>query len=506
MWKKEALVVTLLFVWGFLLRLPSFFPATINWDESTFIIIGQGILDRLLPYDAVWENKPPLVFVFFAAAIAFFGKTIFAVRFAGYLWVTAAAYLTYRAAFSLTCERIASLSAALLSLTATSLISPGVMSECIALVPLVGTLVLLLRTELKPASCVFAGLLMGTAIMLRTNLVYLAALLAFYIVLIPPTLSPRVMAARGSAYAAGVITVVLLTAIPYLIQGRFQLWFNSVFFIPLHYSRTLRSMQNAQQLIAESFGISPYAPFNLPMFLVSSLLWAGALLGICSCFWWREFAPSYRRKMSVLATFLLGSAISVFLTGQPYKHYLIQLVPWQAILLAVAMTRKLMDYRFAQPAVALSTIAMLVAAVIFAFPGYLGLFQRIEAGQDLAYGPEYSVYAFLKKEDADKQSVFLLSDIIVYWFLGQYPPTRLSAHPSNIGKQNLVALVEGREATCEGEMLRILASRPAFIVKTKSTWYLDPDSEVTRLLDSAIASDYVLASVIANREIYRRKD
>jgi hypothetical protein len=31
--------------------LPFFFPDTIDWDESTLIIMGQGILDGYLPYD-----------------------------------------------------------------------------------------------------------------------------------------------------------------------------------------------------------------------------------------------------------------------------------------------------------------------------------------------------------------------------------------------------------------------------------------------------------------------
>jgi len=135
---REIAIVAVIFVWACLWRLPFFFPAAVDWDESGFIIMGQGILDGLLPYDALWEMKPPLVYAFFAAAIGIFGKTIVAVRFAGCLWMTIAAYLTYRSAYVITLETKVSLAAAALLVAATSVLAPSVMAECLALVPLVG--------------------------------------------------------------------------------------------------------------------------------------------------------------------------------------------------------------------------------------------------------------------------------------------------------------------------------------------------------------------------------
>ena len=101
--------------------------------------------------------------------------------------------------------------------------------------------------------------------------------------------------------------------------------------------------------------------------------------------------------------------------------------------------------------------------------------------------------------------MFLLSDHIVYWFIGQYPPTRLSTHPPNITKQYLVAAVEGPDATPEVELNKILSTRPAFIVKNKDLWYLTEGEPITRLLTRTLKSNYFLANVINGREIYRFK-
>src|SRR5262249_4537460 len=241
---QEVLVVTLLLIWALFIRLPFFFPATLDWDESGFIIMGQGILDGLLPYDALWEIKPPLVYAFFAAAISLFGKTIVSVRLAGCLWVTAAAYLTYRSAYALTSERRASIAAAVLFITATSLLSPEIMSETLALVPLIGALLLLLTTERTGSACLFAGVLMGTAGMFRINLAYLALLVGLYIVLCPPLASIPRSVLRGLIHAAGGMIVIFATAIPYLMQDRLELWFNSLFLFPLNFSSTRRSFAN----------------------------------------------------------------------------------------------------------------------------------------------------------------------------------------------------------------------------------------------------------------------
>ena len=53
-----------LFLFGVALfiRFPFFFRDIIDHDESTFIFIGNSIADGYLPYDYLWDLKPPLLF------------------------------------------------------------------------------------------------------------------------------------------------------------------------------------------------------------------------------------------------------------------------------------------------------------------------------------------------------------------------------------------------------------------------------------------------------------
>jgi 4-amino-4-deoxy-L-arabinose transferase-like glycosyltransferase len=168
----ESSVIAALAAIALIVRLPEFFPAVVNLDESTFIIMGQSILDGFLPY-TVWDPKPPYLFLFFAGAIALFGKTIVSVRLAGYLWLTIAAFLTYLSAYKITGERCASLFSAILLIVAASVLDVSeVNSQIIALVPLVAALLLLISGLKGKLESFCTGLLMGTAAMFRFNLGY----------------------------------------------------------------------------------------------------------------------------------------------------------------------------------------------------------------------------------------------------------------------------------------------------------------------------------------------
>src|SRR5262245_48044092 len=59
---SEFAIIVVLVGWALLSRLPFFFSSQMDWDESTFILMGQGILYSALPYDKLWDFKAPLAF------------------------------------------------------------------------------------------------------------------------------------------------------------------------------------------------------------------------------------------------------------------------------------------------------------------------------------------------------------------------------------------------------------------------------------------------------------
>ena len=87
-----------LFLATLFIRFPFFFRDYIDKDESTFILMGQSIADGHLPYDHLWDLKPPLLFYFFALVEKVFPHSFVAIRFMGVVVVFLSAILLLKIA------------------------------------------------------------------------------------------------------------------------------------------------------------------------------------------------------------------------------------------------------------------------------------------------------------------------------------------------------------------------------------------------------------------------
>ena len=64
-------VASYLLLLAIIVRLPFFFKDVIDWDESTYILMGQSVLDGHLPYTELWDLKPPGAFLIYAVSMLF---------------------------------------------------------------------------------------------------------------------------------------------------------------------------------------------------------------------------------------------------------------------------------------------------------------------------------------------------------------------------------------------------------------------------------------------------
>jgi hypothetical protein len=78
LWKSLGLLLLALWVIG--VRYRSFDLGVSEPDESLFILIGQAWLSGHLPYVAIWDVKPPGLFLIFAIAQWLVGPGILAAR------------------------------------------------------------------------------------------------------------------------------------------------------------------------------------------------------------------------------------------------------------------------------------------------------------------------------------------------------------------------------------------------------------------------------------------
>lgn len=99
LWLFMALELTAVVLW-----LPSIlWPITFSWDESTFYLVAQSLLQGELPYTTTFENKSPLGLVFQSVAIAVVGTSPTGMRLIAALILGATAFLLVSSAP--TCKR-----------------------------------------------------------------------------------------------------------------------------------------------------------------------------------------------------------------------------------------------------------------------------------------------------------------------------------------------------------------------------------------------------------------
>jgi len=499
---QDLLVVLLLFIWLLVLRAPFFAIPTIDADESTFIIVGQGILDGFLPYVKLWENKPPLVFSFFAAAIAIFGKSIPAIRFAGCLWLVAGSYFVFCCVRALTHDRLLSFATAMFAATIISLMSMWVSSELLAFTPLIAAQLVLFHHQEKLTKFYCCGLLIGIAGMFRTNLAYVAAFIGLYIALFGLIFwSIRETAARLGLYVVGGFTVIAFTATPYAITGQLDMWFKSVFLAPWHFESERFSYSNILIPIIAASRISYWPTPQVTSGFVAVTLWAGAAVGVLSGLFLRK-----QNNARINLVFFGGIVTSILLTGQFFPHHNIQLVPW--MLMSAAIGLNLVPLSNRRSMIVVGILLLVSAHAIFSLgPKYADLQSKIVKNEDIFSSPEMELASFLRHENAQQHPIYLVDQHIVYWLVGQHPLTRMSTHPSTIVKPAFIEAIEGPKSTPEGEMKKILAAKPEFIIKpTREIWYfLHSAPKISEILNQALSREYYLLRVLGGREIYRKK-
>jgi 4-amino-4-deoxy-L-arabinose transferase-like glycosyltransferase len=491
-----------------LMRLPFFFPAVIDWDESTLILLGQSILDGHLPYLKLWDNKPPLAFFSFALFIKMLGESIFAMRLAGTVCVVLVAYICCWVGETIWPRRQAGLVAGLLSISVISVAPSGqaTMTETVALVPLMGALWILATRRLNLWELAGAGALLAVTALIRMNLLYVSLAVGIVILAVDfyKKRSWSQKANRQLAFVLGHCAVGLPVLLPYLYVGQLaQLWRGAVL-APLAYANSRSSLaqafaqhgENMLELMEGSYG------------LLWSLSWGAALLGVIGVtVYWRQWSRSQRQAAGMTVVFSGAIALSILKSGATHGHYLIQLVPCVGLLAAVFFGAFMRSRKWQLAMIGLVILAIAAAAYPLTNVGYRTLIARIKADQAvLATGDVYDIADYLNRNRMADQPVYLMSDHIIYWFIDSEPMTKCTSHPSAIGKPYILPYcAEQPGGNMNSEMVRLLAQKPEFIVKYEGKpWYLHNKDEAWHLLRRTLEKNYRLIQVIHGREIYKR--
>lgn len=355
-WKSitDSIPLALICLLPILLYLP-FMSAPFERDEGVYATIADGMLKGQVPYRDLFDNKPPIVFVWYAVGFLLFGEQVAAPRIVAAVLLSITTLSLYAQVRMLFPRGVAYLAAALFALsTGLPYVALHANTEAYMLLPLVLSL-LAFTTAIKTSrlrwflvSGIFGGLAILTKQVAVWNLLALGGMALWWSWRKSGggwrALLPSLCLGGGSALAIAVV------ALPWAYSGAL----GDFFYATVAYNyKYVGMVSNAQRL----FLLKRTVLFFLFFSAVAAPLTIGALAGLLTLLRIRKPFGYY-----LLIIWALASAVGVATGGRFYPHYFLEIMPVLAILTAVVVYDRFRTRRFRPvPKVLLVAAALFVA-------------------------------------------------------------------------------------------------------------------------------------------------
>ena len=396
-----------LFATTFFIRFPFFFRDYIDRDESTFILIGKSITDGHLPYDFLWDLKPPLLFYVFGSVEWLFPDSLVAIRLFGVVIIFISAIVLMQIAKTLDLKNgfFIGLSYILLSSLFGSI--QGVMSEHVAIFFFLPGLLFFLKNKTF-INLLLSGILFGSALLCKLNLAYtLLALLLYYFAFYYRSNRLSSIIKNIIVTIAGVAIPFIFIAIPYILQDKLELFIDSVFMATLEYGHTTKIAPLYKLLIAG---------------------WV-IILGLFFSILALRFVEKEKKKQAgMFITMLAATIFTFYSSGTVNGHYLIQIFPFIAILflgftLRIELKKAYLWYG--------------LLALVLSFESlieYSRIIKQYDKNSTFYNGKAFITVDKLRSLGLDNKKIFFADHHIGYWLLNKYPLTKSVTHPSSLSR------------------------------------------------------------------------
>ena len=284
-----------------ILRLPSLFEPYWYGDEGIYLSLGQGIRHGLLLYQQIHDNKPPTLYY-----LAAFVHTVFGFRLILALLMIPTIYFFNRLAKRFLKPRLATFSTFFfLILSSIPLIEGNIANaEVFMLLPTILAFYIFLHSDSKK-SLIFSGLLLGLAFTIKVPVAVEFAFLCLWLFIFSKQKIKKIF-----VFGLSFIFPILLYLIYFLLKGAFLPFLSAAL------------LQNFGYLSSWALGThqASVSSSGLPLRALIMLL----------C--WLAFYFFYRKKfLNKNSLFLLcwfvATLFATLLSGRPYPHYLIELLP-----------------------------------------------------------------------------------------------------------------------------------------------------------------------------------
>lgn len=489
---RAALIVialaTLVFRLGFL------WPEQIDWDEWSFILMGNDVAQGHLPFVHLFDLKPPLLFFLMGGTIALFGKSLLAIRLLGTACVIIAASMVYLTGRRMIATWPALAGALITAALASASFGLATNTELPSIALLTTAMWRLTRTLLGATDAALAGALVSLAVLTRTNLALVALGLGLLLVAATVFRRSKVSPRAWWTFGVGGLLPVLLLMLPYGVAGALPTLKLALVDMPLAYSANQDGIVAVGISHATQFYYTAQkAPF---LFLPPVLLaLAGAAFGLRAFFLSGETACGW--PLAVAFTMTLAVTASLLIGGIAFPHYWLQLMPFVGLFAGLGVARLSCTSRTMARAAgalaALPLVAGLVASLV-ALPANIA---APHSAQQAA--------AYIRATGGPKPQVWALHKHLVLWYLDAPQLSRAGVHPDGLARRVIIDALAKHGYVGPDELGRVMAMRPQFLVTDaggKGLAWVRADG---RPVDAWLAAHYRKDAQFGDVLVFRRR-
>ena len=296
----------------FLLRLPSLFEPYWYGDEGIYLALGQALRHGLLLFQQIHDNKPPTLY--YLAALA---QTVFGFRLLLFLVMIPTIYFFYRLAKNFLSPSLAKYSTLLfLVLTSIPLLEGNIANaEVFMLLPTILAVYIFYKyssfSGLPAKALVSIGLLLGFAFTIKVPVAFEAVFLGLWLLIFQKSKIKNLF-----IFSLSFLVPIFTYLVYFAIRGALQ---------PFLFAALL---QNFGYLSSWSTGSQQAAVASGGLFgrgIILLIIWA------FSFFLYHRQIIS--KNLFFLSAWFAAALFGALLSGRPYPHYLIQVLPPLCLLL-----------------------------------------------------------------------------------------------------------------------------------------------------------------------------
>lgn len=465
-WEKETRPLYILLAIVLLLRIPSLFEPYWYGDEAIYLTLGEGIRQGLVLYKEIFDHKPPAIYILAAAA-----GSVFWFRLILLFWHAATIVLFWKLAknFFGKNQRQVILSTYLFGiLTAIPLLEGNIAnSEIFMLGPTIAGFLILFSAKILDSRKLFlSGLLFSVAVLFKVPAVFdLLGLVVFWIAWAKIKDVSKVTK-NLFILGCGFLTPIVATAIYYWSREALPQYLNTV------WSQNFLYISRWGQ--PSLFLVDKITQAGLPD---SASLWQAGLplrgIILAALVILLVFLKKYFDKTVFFASlWFIFTLFAALLSGRPYPHYLIQVIPSLAILTSILVFGR-EKHRFLPVPFLLLFLFGLVFYKFYYYPTfpYYANFLSFTAGQktNLAFfeyfdkrtTQTHKIADFIIKRTGPKERIFI-------W--GTAPEIYALSRRLPVGRYTTSFHI--KDFRGEGETISALkAQKPKYIVVlSQETW------------------------------------